>query len=73
MLSTLAFAISLTGVIYFLLAVCVIAILVVGLRWLMAQMGVAVPQPVWAILGFMLFLVLLLYFLGAIGGGVSIR
>jgi hypothetical protein len=73
MLSALAFSISLTSVVYFLLAVCVIAILVVGLRWLLAQMGVTVPQPIWAILGFMLFLILLLYFLGAIGGGVSVR
>jgi hypothetical protein len=72
---TTAVAISLVGVIYFLLAVGVLCILILGLRWLMAQMGVVVPQPIWAILGFMLFLVLVLYALGAFGGagGVSIH
>jgi hypothetical protein len=67
-------AITLTSVIYFLLAVCVLCFLIVGLKYLMGLMGVVVPQPMWAILGFILFLVLLLYFLGAFGsGGVSIR
>jgi len=69
----LAISISLVGVIYFLIAVAILAILIVGLRWLMAQMGVTVPQPIWAILGFILFLLILLWFLGAIGGGVSLR
>ena len=69
----LAVAISLTGVIYFLIALCVIAILVVGVRWLLAQMGVVIPPPILAILGFLLFLVVLLWFLGAIGGPVSFR
>lgn len=70
----LAITISLVGVIYFLLAVAVLCILIVGLKWLMAQMGVVVPPPIWAILGFMLFLILILYVLGAFGaGGVSFR
>lgn len=64
---------SLTSVIYFLLALCVIAILVVGVRWLLAQMGVVVPPPILAIAGFMLFLVVLLWFMGVIGGGVAVR
>ncbi len=68
----LALSISLVGVIYFLIAVAVLCILIVGLRWLMAQMGVVVPQPIWAILGFILFLVILLYALGAFGGGGGI-
>jgi hypothetical protein len=72
---TTAVAISLVGVIYFLLAVAVLCILIVGLRWLMAQMGVVVPPPIWGILGFMLFLVLVLYALGAFGGagGISVH
>lgn len=65
----IAFTLSLTSVIYFLLALCVIAILVVGVRWLLAQMGVAIPNPILAILGFMLFLIVLLWFMGVIGGG----
>ena len=69
----LAISISLVGVIYFLIAVAILAILIVGLKWLLAQMGVSVPQPIWAILGFILFLLILLWFLGAIGGGVSLR
>lgn len=70
----LALSISLVGVIYFLLAVAVLCILIVGLKWLMGQMGVVVPPPIWAIFGFMLFLVLILYVLGAFGGaGVTIH
>jgi len=70
--ASLAVAISLTGVIYFLLALCVIAILVVGVRWLLGQMGVTIPNPILAILGFMLFLIVLLWFMGVIGGGSSV-
>ena len=69
----LAATISLTSVIYFLIALCVIAILVVGVRLLHAQMGVVIPPPILAILGFLLFLIVLLWFLGVIGGGVAIR
>ena len=69
MLGSLAFTLSLTSVIYFLLALCVIAILVVGVRWLLAQMGVTIPNPILAICGFALFLILLLWFMGVIGGG----
>ena len=71
---TPAVIISLVGVIYFLLAVAVLCILIVGLKWLMGQMGVVVPQPIWAIFGFMLFLVLILWVLGAFGApGISFR
>lgn len=72
MMFTTAISISLVGVIYFLIAVAVLCILIVGLRWLMAQMGVVVPPPIWAILGFILFLVILLYALGAFGSGAGI-
>ena len=72
MLSSLAFTLSLTSVVYFLLALCVIAILVVGVRWLLAQMGVTIPNPILAILGFMLFLLVLLWFMGVIGGGSAV-
>ena len=75
MFATLGLSISLVGVIYFLLAVCVLCFLVLGLRYLAGIMGLTVPQPFWAILGFVLFLIILLYALGAFGGsgGVTIR
>ena len=71
----LAVAISLTGVIYFLLALVVLCFLIWGVRYLLALMGVSVPQPIWALIGFGLFLIVLLYALGAFGGsgGVTFR
>jgi hypothetical protein len=65
----------LVGVIYFLIAIAILVLLIVGLRWLLSLAGVVVPQPVWAVLGFILFLLILLYALGAFGGagGVTIR
>jgi hypothetical protein len=75
MLALAALNISLVGVIYFLIAVAVVAFLIVGLKWLAAQMGWAIPPPMLAILGFICFLLLLLYALGVFGGGsgVTIR
>jgi len=71
----IAATITLSSVIYFLIALCVLAILVVGVRWLLGQMGVVIPNPILAILGFLLFLLILLWFMGAFGGsgGVSFR
>jgi hypothetical protein len=71
----LALAISLTGVIYFLLALVVLCFLIVGVRHLLGLAGIALPQPMWALIGFALFLIVLLYALGAFGGGggVTIR
>lgn len=67
----IALAISISGVIYFLIALCVLALLIVGVRYVLGLVGVSVPQPIWAVLGFILFLIVLLWFLGAIGGGPS--
>ena len=71
----LALSISLTGVIYFLLALVVLCFLVWGVRYLLTLMGVSFPQPIWALIAFALFLLVLLYALGAFGGsgGVTIR
>jgi len=71
----LALTISLTGVIYFLLALVVLCFLVWGVRYLLTLMGVSIPQPIWALIAFALFLIVLLYALGAFGGsgGVTIR
>jgi hypothetical protein len=69
-----ALVISLGGVLQFLLAVAVIALLVVGLRWLAGVMGLTIPQPMWAILGFILFILLVMFALGTFGsGGVVLR
>jgi hypothetical protein len=66
---TTALAISLTGVIYFLLALVVLCFLIVGVRYLLGLAGIALPQPMWALIAFALFLIVLLYALGAFGGG----
>jgi len=64
-----ALNISLTSVVYFLIAVAVIVFLILGLQWLAAQLGWGIPQPMWAVFGFICFLLLLLYAFGAFGGG----
>jgi len=64
-----AVVLSLTGVINFLIVVAILALLVVGLRWLFGKMGWALPEPMWAIVG---FIVLLLVILWAFGGGPGI-
>lgn len=71
---SLAVVISLVGVIQFLIAVAVVVFLILGLQWLAAKVGFSIPQPMWAVLGFILVLLLLLYALGVFGGGgVSFR
>jgi Na+/alanine symporter len=47
----------------FLLLICVIAVVIIGVRWLAALAGVAIPPPLMAILGILLFVVLLLLLL----------
>jgi hypothetical protein len=66
---SLAASISLTGVIYFLLALVALCFLIVGARYLLGLAGVVIPQPMWALIAFALFLIVLLYALGAFGGG----
>ena len=74
MLALAALNISLVGVIQFLIAVAVVVFLILGLQWLAAKVGFAIPQPMWAVLGFILILLLLLYALGVFGSGaVTIR
>lgn len=68
----LGVVISLGGVIQFLLAVAVIAFLVLGLKFLGEKMGWTVPQPMLAVLGFILFLLLVLFALGILGAGGSV-
>jgi len=67
--------ISAAGVVYFLLGCCVVVLLVWGLRYLASLAGIAIPQPLWGLFGFVLVLLLILYALGVFGagGGVTVR
>ena len=47
----------------FLIMVCVLAIVIIGVKWLLSLTGVAIPQPLMVILGIILFMVLLLVLL----------
>lgn len=51
----------------FLILVCVIAIVIIGVKWLIALTGIAIPQPLLMILGIILFMVLLLMLLNYSG------
>jgi hypothetical protein len=53
--------------IQFLIFICVVAIVIIGGRWLLSLTGLAIPQPLLVILGIILFLVLLLLFLNYAG------
>jgi len=69
----LAFVVlSIAGVAQFLIAVAILALLVVGLKWLFGTMGWSVPQPFWAILGFILFLLVVIWAFGG-GSGITLR
>jgi hypothetical protein len=71
---SLAVVISIIGVIQVLIAVAVVVFLILGLQWLAAKVGFVLPQPMWAVLGFILILLVLLFALGVFGGGgVSFR
>ena len=59
----------------FLVFIVVLAIVVIGVRWLLSLTGIAIPQPLLYILGLVLFLVLLFVFIqyaGVGGSGVSL-
>lgn len=51
----------------FLILVCVIAIVIIAVRWLIQLTGIAVPQPLLVILGIILFMILLLMLLNYSG------
>ena len=46
--------------------VCVAIVIILG-RWLLSLTGIAIPQPLMIVLGLIVFLVLLLFFLDWIG------
>ena len=51
----------------FLVFIVVVAIVIIGIRWLLSLAGVAIPQPLMIILGLIAFLILLLFFLNFTG------
>jgi hypothetical protein len=51
----------------FLLLVCVIAIVIIGVKWLISLTGIVIPQPLLLILGIILFMILLLVLLNYSG------
>jgi len=51
----------------FLVFIIVVAIVIIGVRWLLGVAGIAIPQPLMIILGLICFLVLLLFFLNFTG------
>lgn len=64
-------ALTLTGVLQLLLYVAIVALLVVGVRYLLGLMGVTIPQPIMVVVGIIIVLVLLLWFFG--GGVIRVR
>jgi hypothetical protein len=51
----------------FLIFLVVVAILIIGFRWLLSLTGLAIPQPLLIILGLILFLILLVFFVNYVG------
>jgi hypothetical protein len=64
-------AISISGMLWFLIYVACVVGFIYGLRWLAGKAGIAINDTVWQIVGFILVCLLLLYLLGALGGGSS--
>ena len=70
-LATLAVAISVIGVLKFLLVFAVIVLLIVGVKYLFGLAGWTIPQPIWVVLGVIIFLLLLIWLLSG-GTGISL-
>ena len=47
----------------FIVLICVVAIMIILIRWLLTLTGLAIPQPLLVCLGILLFLALFLYLL----------
>ncbi len=71
-LTSLGVTLSVIGVLEFLLFLAVIVLLIVGVKYLLGLAGVTVPQPIWVVLGVILFLVLIIWMLGG-GTGINLR
>jgi hypothetical protein len=53
----------------FLIFICVVAVVIIGVRWLLSLTGVVIPQPLMLILGIILFVILLIMFMQYVPGG----
>jgi len=71
-LSSVAVAISVIGVLKFLLLLAVLVLLIVGIKYLFKLAGWEIPQPIWIVLGIIVFLVLVIWFIGG-GTGIELR
>jgi hypothetical protein len=58
---------AITVMVEFLIFIVIVAIVIIGVRWLMSLAGVSIPQPLIIILGLILFIVFLLIFLNFLG------
>ena len=68
MLALLLGPISIVGLLWFLIYCAIVVCVILGLQWLAAKVGWAVPQPLWAVVGFIVFLLLVILFIqGALG------
>jgi hypothetical protein len=57
----------------FLVFIVIVAILIIGFRWLLSLTGLAIPQPLLIILGLILFLVLIFVFFNYVGGASGVH
>lgn len=57
--------------VWFLVVVAVLACVIIGLKWLLGLAGLVIPPPLMAILGIVLFIVLLIALLHFVGGGLD--
>lgn len=58
---------AITFLVSFLVFIIVVAIVIIGIKWLLGVLGVVIPQPLMIILGLLCFLILLLFFLNFTG------
>jgi len=70
--NSLALAISAVGILHFLLIVAVLVLAFFLLRYLLALGGITIPPNVMAIIGVIVVILLLLWFLGG-STGISLR
>ena len=60
----LLITISVLGVLKFLLVLAVLVLLIVGIKYLFSLAGWVIPQPIWIVLGVIVFILLCIWFIG---------
>lgn len=66
-----AVVLSLIGILKILFVIALLVLLIVGIRYLFGLVGWSIPNPIWTVIGIVVLLALLIWFLG--GGGVEFR